>query len=178
MSGFKPYDPNAEGGGGVVNDSTGWAQYADTTSTVGSPQVVSEGNTDVLLNDGANTITSNIPAGVTSLYDGATNKLTPDTVGDAYLVRVSFTAYTSSQSGFATLSLDIGAPQGVILSRGFTFPKGAGLSNAISLSTTTLIYSLDTFIVNGGELKITSNEGDTTIYDVDYVISRTHKGVV
>ncbi len=158
-------------------DPSGWAQYSDTALSSGAPQVIPQGATATIQNNALSTITSQIPVGVTSLYDPNTLTITPDTTGDAYLLRVSFTAFTSTNSGLATVLLDIGAPQNIILKRGFTFPKGAGLSNSLDVSMTSLIYSLDTFVNNGGTLKIFSETGDTSIFDVSYVISRTHKGV-
>lgn len=156
------------------NSFTGWAQYSDDSLSSGSPQVVNQGSTAVITNNAANVIESQLPIGVSSLYDGL--KIRPDQVGDAYMIRVNFDAFTSVQSGFATLELDIGAPQNVILKKGITFPKGAGLANAISISTSNLVYTLGTFIANGGELKLVSNSGNTSIYNVSYVISRIHKG--
>jgi len=39
-------------------------------------------------------------------------------------------------------------------------------------------YSLDTFVANGGIPKITSIVGITSIYDIEFQISRTHKGTL
>lgn len=159
----------------IINSNTGWAQYSDSQYTSGSPLVVTEGNTAVITNNANSIINSQLPFGVTSLYDSATNKITPDKSGDAYMIRIDFTAFSSSQSGLATLELDIGAPQNEILRRGFTFPKGAGLANAIELSTSTLVYTLDTFLANGGSVELRSDEGNTSVFDITFVISRIHK---
>lgn len=160
--------------GGAEAAGTGWAQYSDTQYTSASPLTVAEGNTAVITNNAVNSITTHLPAGVTALYDPVTNKITPENSGDAYMIRVDFTAFSSNQSGLATLELDIGAPQNEILRRGFTFPKGAGLSNAIEVSTSSLIYTLDTFIANGGSLELRSDVGNTSIFDIGLVISRIH----
>lgn len=159
--------------------TTGWAQYNDTVLTSVSPQVISQGTTSVIQNNGLSVIESQLPMGVASFYDAATQKITPDTSGDSYVVRISFTAFTSSNAGaLATIQLDIGGAQNVILKRGFTFPKGSGVANAIDISTTNLVYSLGTFVANGGEVQIFSEVGDTSIYDVSYVVDRVHKGRV
>lgn len=159
----------------IINSNTGWASYSDSAHTSVSPLVVTEGNTAVITNNAANIINSQIPTGVSSFYDNASNKITPERSGDAYMLRVDFSAFTSSQSGLATLELDIGAPQNEILRRGFTFPKGTGLANSIELSTSSLIYTLDTFLTNGGSIEIRSDTGTTSIYDVTFLISRVHK---
>lgn len=161
--------------GGTAAAGTGWASYGDSVHTSVSPLVIAEGATAVITNNAANVINSQLPIGVSSFYDGVTNKITPENSGDAYMLRIDFSAFTSTQSGLATLELDIGAPQNEILRRGFTFPKGAGLANKIDVSTSTLIYTLDTFIANGGSIELRSDVGSTSIYDITFIISRVHK---
>ena len=151
---------------------SGWAQYSDTSQTSGSPQVVNQGVTANLINNAGNVIESELPEGVTSLYDGSL--ITPENSGDAYLLRINMTAFTSSQNGVLEIALDIGGVQGVILAKDFSFPRGTGLANARDISETFLIYSLGTFVANGGTIKVTSVVGDTSVYDVNYVISRIH----
>ena len=157
---------------------TGWAQYTATNYTSGSPLSISQGATEVIENNAGSTITSHLPYGVTSLYDETLFKITPQNIGDAYLIRVDFKAYTSSPSGLAEIQLNIGGAQGVISRRKITFPKGTGSSNFISDSFTTAIHSLDTFVANGGQLQVESFTGITSIYDINFVIFRTHKANV
>lgn len=161
--------------GGEEAAGTGWAQYSDTQYTSASPLTITEGNTAVITNNAVNSITTHLPAGVTALYDPVTNKITPENSGDAYMIRVDFTAFSSNILGIATLELDIGSPQTEILRSGFTFPRGAGLLNAIDVSTSSLVYTLDTFVANGGSLKLSSAVGNTSIFDIGLVISRIHK---
>lgn len=152
--------------------STGWAQYSDSLHTSGSPLVVEQGEEVILTNNAANSITGFLPLDVDSLYSN--NKITPANSGDTYILRIDFTAYTNNNNGLAEIKLDIGGTQGVILKRILQFPRGAGISNAREFSTTNLIFTLDTFIANGGEIKVESVRGDTSIFDVSYVITRVH----
>lgn len=154
---------------------TGWAQYSDGQYTSASPQLVNEGITAVLGNNAASVIDSHLPPGITELYDGT--KITPENSGDAYLLRVNFKAFTSSQNGVLEVALDIGGAQGVILSEDVAFPRGTGSGNVRDITRTFLIYSLGTFIANGGEIKVTSVRGNTSIYETTYVISRVHKAL-
>lgn len=167
------------GGWQLFNDSesigTGWAQYKDTVYTSGSPLTVTQGSTVVLSNNAGSTITSHLPTGVSAFYDGATNKITPENSGDFYEIRIDFNTWTNNNNGLAVIKLDIGGTQGVILQRLVNFPRGTGSGNVRSYSTTTGVYSLGTFVANGGELQIESITGTTTIYDITFVISRTHK---
>jgi hypothetical protein len=156
---------------------TGWAQYKDDQYTSGSPLSVAEGNTVTIDNNGGSTIKSHLPTGITDFYDVATSKITPENSGDAYNIRIDFSAYTSSPSGLAQLKIDIGdgITPNVIVTRAFTFPKGTGSGNATKFSTTTTFYSLGTFLANGGAVQVESLTGNTTLYDVNFVITRTHK---
>lgn len=169
-------------GGGVGSDGSnlaesGWAQYSDDQYTELSPLVISVGQRVKLSNNAANIINSQLPVGVSDFYDGTTEKITPDLVGDSYMLRVNFKAFTDDNNGYAELQLDIGGAQGVILERGLSFPRGTGPSNVRSFSTSSLIYTLGQFVSNGGELFIDNIRGTTSIYDISYVISRDHKAI-
>jgi len=162
----------------LAGDNTnGWAQYKDDQYTSGSPLVINSGSTTTIDNNSATSITSQLPIGVDSFYDNATSRITPENSGDAYLLRVDFSAFTSSPSGLAKVKIDIGdgITPNVILERSFTFPKGTGLSNATNYSTTTSIYSLGTFLANGGLVQVESVTGNTSVYDINFVITRVHK---
>lgn len=154
---------------------TGWAQYTDSVYTSSNVLSVSSGSTVTLSNNANSTITSQLPYGVSSFYNNTTNKITPENSGDFYVVRVDFTAYTDNNNGLFELQLDIGGGQGVIYQDTIDFPRGTGSGNAREISKTISLFSLDTFIANGGELKILSITGTTSIYDISFVISRVHK---
>ncbi len=153
-------------------NATGWAQYNDDQYTSGSPLVITAGSTVTLTNNGATSIKTHLPDGITDLYDTVTNKITPENIGDTYLLRIDFTTFTNSNNGLAELDLDIGGSQGVILRRLINFPRGTGLANAREYSSTSLVFTLDTFVANGGELKIVGINGITSVFDISFLISR------
>lgn len=157
------------------DSATGWAKYTYGQYTIGSPLVITAGDTATITINNASTITSQLPLGVDSLWDSANNKIIPENSGDAYLIRIDFITYTNNNNGLANYLLDIGGSQGVILKRLINFPRGTGSGNARDYSTTTMVYALNTFVANGGEIKITSITGTTTIYDINLVITRIHK---
>ena len=149
----------------------GWANYNTTTFTNASPFVILPNSTVTLPNNANNSIISELPAGVTALYDGVTNKITPAVIGDAYLVNVRFTARTTSNSDFLVLFIDIGS--GVqINADARMFLRGANVAQAFSFALP--IFTLDTFKANGGLIKIISNSGTISVYDVTYFITRTY----
>lgn len=152
---------------------TGWVEYKDNQYTDINPLVVNEGSTVTVFNNASTVLDEFIPTGIDSLWSRTDSTFIPENVGDTYVIRVDFTAKTDSNQGYATLKLDIGGSLGVIVSDIFTFPKGIGVAE--NFSKTYLVYTLDTFVNNGGKFKITGGTGTTTIYNVDFIISRIHK---
>jgi len=161
----------------IIATKTGWAQYEDDQYTQVSPLVVNSGVESNLSNNAANVIDFQLPVGVTSLYDPVTNKMTPAKSGDGYLLRIGFEAYSSSQNGYGEVHLDIGGTLGRILTIPITFKKGAGLSNSQSFVVTEFLYSLDTFIENGGLITFESIDGNSSIYDISFIFTRVHEGL-
>ena len=151
-----------------------WAQYGDTTYTASNRLTLIAGATIVLPNDALNNITSYMPSGVT-FYDPATLKITPQSVGETYELRINYKGESGSVSNYLTVQLDIGGTQGVVLERIQTFPKGTGTEHAFSSSN--VLFALDTFVANGGTLSITA-DGTAEIWDITYVIVRTAAGSI
>lgn len=152
---------------------TGWAQYRDNVYTSGSPLVVNSGATATITNNAATTIATQLPFGVTSLYNSGTSKITPQLDGDSYLINVRFTAVSNNNAGLADVSIDIGGAMNIIVQETVSLRKGSGQSQIVNLHFD--VFSGSTFIANGGLIKLTSIVGDTSIYDISYKITRTHK---
>lgn len=157
-----------------IYNKTGWAQYNDTVYTLASPFVINSGVTSILPNNAGSNITTYLPSNVTAFYNQATTKITPQNVGDYYGINIRFKAKNTNVSGVFDIGLDIGGSLGVIFKETFLFAKGAGVEQDFNILISG--YSLNTFVANGGIPKITSITGNTSIYDISYQISRTHKG--
>ena len=156
---------------------TGYATYNDTQYPVGSPLVVAEGATVALPNNSLGNLIDQLPAGVTELYNGT--RLVSDDNRAAYVIRISFTASNSSQTGSYELTADISAAgdgSNPILLRSSSFIRGANNPQPISYSE--LYFSRETFVANGALIRFTSLAGITSIYNVVYVIAKIHKGRV
>jgi len=151
-------------------NGSGWASYVDTQYTVSAKRSIAQGVTIALPNNAGAVINGFLPAGVTSFYDGT--KITPANIGDAYTIRIAFTAQNNNVNGLAEINLNIGGAVGEIFRRSIQFPKGAGTVTQYSFAE--LIYSSDTFKANGGQLDITSITGTTEVWGVVYVIARIH----
>lgn len=155
----------------VSLDDTGWAQYADTQYTQGSPfSVLADTDTD-LPNNGANAIQTYMPRDVNTMY--ADGKITGRS-GDGLLITVDFSCVpTSAATTLLEVWIDIGAPVGELYRRLISFPKGNGVVRPINFTVSG--YSLDTWEANGGTVKVRT-DGPASIYNVRYVLTRTHRG--
>lgn len=178
-----PFNPgNAGGGGGArqpFND-TGFCVYNGNDYTEGSPLVVPNGVTLPLANNGeASQILSQCPKGG-PLYDPATNRITPNASGDALTMRVSFKAFTTSNNGGFSVAWDISAAgDGSILiaSKPVRMLRGTGAGNTAIYTVDINLFALDTFLQNGGTVLIIGEDGTTSIYEVSYLLTKTHSAV-
>ena len=157
----------------LLDNPLGWASYVDTTYVVGAPFAIAEGATSTLPNNSGTVIDDYLPTGVVKFYDQATSKLTPQNVGDFYSFSIRFKAKNSNLAGYFDFGIDIGGSLGIIFKETQLFLKGANTEQSFSITCNG--YSLDTFIANGGLIKIHSILGNTTIYDIQYQINRTYK---
>lgn len=157
-----------------VDRKLGWAVYGDSQYTDVSPLSIGVGVTTTVDIDGlGNTITTYLPSDTTDFYDTATSKITPTNIGDGYTFTLSFKGSSSSNNGSATIGVDIGGAVGEIFRRSFRFPRGIGETHEFYM--TSQGYSLDTFVANGGIIKITSDVGTSEIWDVALQVHRTYR---
>lgn len=155
-----------------ANDYTGWADYVDGVYTSSSPLTLSA-NTKVTLPNSANTIRdSQKPVDIATFYDATNQKITGRN-GDGINLVIEFKAKpTTSSNTRLTVAIDIGGAVGEIYLRDFVLSKGNGTEHYYLSSFNS--YTLDTWETNGGTVKIVSTAA-TQIYDIRYIITRTHK---
>ena len=146
----------------------GWARYVGDQYTVGSPFTIAEGVTSTLPNNAASKIETYLPFGITSFYDG--NKITPAKVGDYYIFTIRFKAKGTNLNSVFDFGIDIGGSLGIIFPETIIFSKGSNTEQNFSIDTPG--YSLDTFLSNGGLVKITAVTGNISIYDIEFQITR------
>lgn len=155
---------------------TGWATYAGSTYNSGNKLVVSAGTTVLLPNNAASGLSIQKPLDITTFYDGV--RLQGQNSGDYYLIRITFIAHGSvNDSGF-NIMIDISAAgdgSNVIASKPTRMIKGSGAGNAQPYTVEFQYFTLNTFVANGGLLKIEAVDGDISIYDITYLNARTHK---
>jgi len=171
-------------GGGVsitqvrdeINSNLGWMRAFDTQYTEGSPFSIANGVTSNLPNNAGETIVSQLPDGVSTFYDAATGKIISDSELGKYTFTIRFKAKNTAANGaYLQFGIDIGGTFGVIFKDSQLFVKGADTEQSFNFVAPG--YTGSTFLANGGVVKIGTVGGTSSIYDIEYQIERTRKGV-
>ena len=154
---------------------SGWGNYADTTYTTGSPFSLTTAAGKVNLpNDKGSTLETQKPSDVTTFYNGT---VITGRNGDGINVTMEFKVRptTGATNPRITVSIDIGGAIGELYPRDFILSKGNGIEHYFLSSFDA--YTLDTWEANGGTVKVEATGSNLEIYDIRYIITRTHKAV-
>jgi|GEM_PF-2629148 len=156
----------------VTNNSLGWIQVKDSTyPDILSPLLLGTTRT-ALPNNAGSSITVAQPSLNPIVWNGTTGKFEPDNEGDCYSILIQFSASPLVNIANLQLDLDIGGAFGVIWDKAIRLTEGAGVVSRISETIT--LYTLDTFVANGGQFFLTSDVA-VNIFDVNIVIQRTFR---
>ena len=161
-----------------VYNFSGWGYYGDTQYTSGSPLAILADTDTIIPNNKATVIETEKPSDITTFYDGT---VVTGRSGDDIIISVDF-AVTPTNAGtdFIEVWFDITggtgtpAPLANLYRRIFSFPKGSGAERRISFSHSG--YTLGTWETNGAVLYVKANN-TANIYDIAYIIKRTHKAL-
>lgn len=157
LSGYKTTDVSFE-----------WADYADTQYTEGSPFSIVADTDTLLPNNGLGGVKTYEPDGIT-LYNTSTQKIT-GIEGENRTITLEFKAKpTAGATTYLEHWIDIGGVIPPLYTRIVSFPKGVGVER--NITSTTMVYTLDTWEANGGSVYIRAN-GSADIYGIRYVIKR------
>lgn len=157
----------------TLKTQTGWAQYVDNARTTTAPLVITDTtNFTTIPCNGATKDETQLPAGFTELFNTTTNKLIAKNVNDKFLLNVRFKARTSAANSSFTIGLDIGAAN-LVSPEDRNFSVGANTQQEFSFLTT--YFTRETFIANGGLIKIRPRTGTLSIYDISIIPELTHK---
>lgn len=155
------------------NQFTGWSDYSDNTYTTGSPFLLTtaSGVSD-LPNDAATVNESQKPIDISTFYDGTT---ITGRQGDGLNITIEFKCRPDGAGADPRLLvyIDIGGVVPPLYNRNFFLNKGNGVEHFFLSSFNA--YTLDTWQANGGTVKIQAFNEDIEIYDIRYVLTRTHK---
>lgn len=168
------YIANGAGSGTWRHQTTGWGFYKDNSAA----QTI--GTTAVKLSiDGAGATTEEgyLPRAIRgsgSLWNTTSDKITPIAVGDQYDIRLDLPV--SAKSGTPNVlivQLDIGggaSPTNVIAE----CEVGVSKTPPYKLSVGFPIFTLSTFLTNGGQIFIRTDSGTVDIDKPSIVIARNH----
>lgn len=155
----------------------GWGLYSDS---VASNQIITSTPSKLTINGlNANTNENYLPReirGSGSLWDVSTNKITPINIGDSYDLRIDLAI--TSKTGSPTiidLVLDIGGgatPTIIIVNKTISLSKTPPYSLSIGFP----IFSLGTFLTNGGQLFLSTDAGTVDIGSRILFIKRDTNG--
>ena len=154
-------------------NSTGWARYLDTTYTSGSPLSISNGVRNTLINNADNKIETQLPSDASTFFDDVEQRIRVANSGDAYSLSIRFKAKMSVNNGYFDIDLDIDGTQGIISQESVLFTRSANTEQRFDIDLS--FFTGDTFVENGGTLSITPLNGNIEIYDISFVIIRTHR---
>lgn len=169
------YLSDGTGSGAWTNWPTGWGYYVDNTA-----QVFGNSYSKLTISGtGSGSDSTHLPIGIRGsgeLWDSSTNVITPMAVGDAYDMRLNLpvTAETGSPTEI-TIQLDIGggaSPSIVVASR----YAGAGRATPYTITLGFPIFTLNTFITNGGQFFVKTDSGSVTITNPGLLLVRNHPG--
>jgi hypothetical protein len=150
----------------------GWGYYVDGSAG----QTITTTPSKMLI-DGTAPVseTGHLPPAIRAsgnLWDVSTSFMTPVSIGDSYSVRIDLTIVDESANpNTLTLILDIGGAAGI------TIPvidriAGLGKTPPYTISTTSAVFTLDTFVANGGQLFLATDTGTVDIEDAAVLITR------
>lgn len=174
-------DSSAEGARSVEVDvlldrlGIGWAYYDDGTYTSGSPLNSNNAKTQILIDGlGSATVTSELPSGVSELWDASTNRIVAPSAGDAFEIRLDFIAAPATVNDFAEIVFDIGSGSPIEIARDtITFAK----TGATRFAKSYTLFAGSTFAANGCKVYFdTSVSGDSiNIYNLGIVVKRDYR---
>ena len=155
----------------------GWGNYSD--DEVAGQTITTTASKLVINGLGASSNNDYLPReirGISELWDVATNKITPITLGDGYTLRIDVEILTEVANPNEILTqLDIGGaatPTIVILDR----LSSTGRTAPYVISAGFPVYTLATFLTNGGQIFMSTDSGSVTLGSKAISIHRISKG--
>lgn len=180
-------------GGDLINDNFtelynvgGWANYSDGETTPATISITTTPTQLLIDGLGGTSESSYLPyeiRGSGELWDTANDKITPIGIGDSYDVRLDLeiSAKTGSPNN-VTLVLDIGAtPDGTGGAGSILIVEriiNAGKTTPFKVSVGFPIFSLSTFVTNGGTIWLSTDTGTVTIASRSIFIKRDTSGQI
>lgn len=162
----------------ALYDERGWGYYQDDDST---QQTITTSEQKLTIDTlGSSTNTDYLPTGLTNVstfWDSDNNKITPEAIGDGYDVRLDMDIDSKSGNpGTLTVQLDIGGqstPTIVINERSVSLSKTPPYKISVGFP----IFTLATFVTNGGQLFLSTDSGSIVIGERGVLVKRDYASI-
>ena len=154
------------------NDFTGWSEYRDSTYTTGSPLTLVDGVKIDLPNNKGITDESQKPIDIPTFYNGT---VITGRNGDDISITIEFKCRPTTAAADVRVftAIDIGGSIGEIYPLEIGLSKGSGVEHYFNKVIEG--FTKGTWEANGGTVKIEAINSGVEVYDIRYVIKRTHK---
>jgi hypothetical protein len=158
---------------------TGWGNYRDGITAPATQLITTTPQILQIDGLGTSTNTAYLPKsirGTGQLWDVVNDKMTPITEGDSYDVRLDLEI--TAKSGGVTeivVTLDIGVGPGItvpVVVTDVVISKTPPFTKSVNM----LVFTLATFVANGGKFYVKTDVGTATISSRGVVISRNSSG--
>lgn len=158
-------------------ETTGWGAYIDTQYSNINPFTLSEDTQVVMPNNAGSKLETQKPPDIATFYDETIQKI-PGRTDDGIAITVAFKAKPLSASANVRIQLSIfvGGTVGEAYAQEYALSKGNGVEHKLTFNG--IGFQLDNWAIQGGELRIIAFNSDVAIYDIFYVLTRSHKAVV
>lgn len=143
----------------------GWAYYKDATYTTGSRLTLPNEVRTQLTIDGLEGTTNKtyLPDGVADFWDTTNDKILAERLGDSFDVRIAFNVDSPANTESIKIELDIGSGSEInIVTQTVQFAEAGEQFATISFP----IFTLSTFLANGGKIYLTSNHTGGTTFEI------------
>lgn len=153
----------------------GWANYHDSVKIVTAKLAMSAATRTVITNDGLGSFTdkTQLPDGVSELWDTTANVFLNENVGDVYLMRVLFKIDGASANDTVLVSIREKGGSLDFINDKLVLEKTAGAEHDIAKNY--MVFADAGSVTNGFEIALTPDSG-TNLWDVFFMITRIHRG--
>ena len=171
------YIADGSGSGTWTQWPLGWAVYSDNDSE----QTFDTTAAKLSINgSGSSSNSTYLPLAIRGsgeLWDTTNDKITPIAEGDTYNCRVNLPITSRTSANYAEVQLDIGGaatPTNVIGTWRIETDRAAPFHHSLTLP----IFSLSTFVANGGQIFIKTDSGSIGVTAPSIFIDRNNTGEI
>jgi len=153
----------------------GWANYGDSVQISTAKTVLTAATRNVVTNNGLSSFTdiTQLPDGVTDLWDSTNNIFVNINVGDVYIFRLLFKVDGASANDVIKLSLREKGSGFDFINETIVLSKTAGVQHDIVKKY--MIFADAGTVTNGIEVALTP-DSTTNLFDIFFMSTRIHRG--